>query len=237
MSAELGALLMAALSIGFFHTLIGPDHYIPFVMMGRARNWSAAKTATVTFFCGVAHILSSVVLGLVGIFFGVALQKLVRIESVRGSVAAWLLIAFGLAYCVWSLKQVLRNRPHGHKHLHEDGRAHVHEHVHAQGHAHLHEGADSSSITPWVLFTIFIFGPCEPLIPLLMFPAAKSSLSGMVLVTVVFGAATILTMLGMVLLSVHGFRLLSFKALEKYSGVIAGAVIFLTGIVIQFLGL
>lgn len=237
MSTELGTLLTAALSIGFFHTLVGPDHYIPFVMMGKARNWSTAKTASVTFFCGIAHILSSVVLGLIGIFFGVALQKLVRIESVRGNVAAWLLIAFGLAYGVWSLKQVLRNRPHGHEHVHEDGRAHVHEHVHAPGHAHLHERADSSSLTPWVLFTIFIFGPCEPLIPLLMFPAAKNSLTGMIVVTAVFGAATILTMLGMVLLSVRGIRLLPFKALEKYSGVIAGAVIFLTGIAIQFLGL
>jgi len=237
MSAELGALLTAALSIGFFHTLIGPDHYIPFVMMGRARNWSAARTASVTLVCGIAHILSSVVLGLIGIFFGVALQKLVRIESVRGSVAAWLLIAFGLAYCVWSLKQVLRRRPHGHSHIHEDGRAHVHEHVHEEGHVHLHERADSSTFTPWVLFTIFIFGPCEPLIPLLMFPAAKNSLTGMFVVTAVFGAATILTMLGMVLLSVHGIRLLPLKALEKYSGVIAGAVIFITGIVIRFLGL
>jgi hypothetical protein len=77
MSTELGALLTAALSIGFFHTLIGPDHYLPFVMMARARKWSAARTAAVTFFCGIAHILSSVLLGLVGIFFGVALQKLV----------------------------------------------------------------------------------------------------------------------------------------------------------------
>ena len=237
MSAELGALLTAALSIGFFHTLIGPDHYIPFVMMGKARSWSVVKTATVTFFCGIAHILSSVVLGLVGIFFGVALHKLVRIESIRGNLAAWALIAFGLAYGIWSLKKVLKNRSHEHGHLHEDGSEHAHAHVHSRGHAHLHPGTDSSAFTPWVLFTIFIFGPCEPLIPLLMFPAAKNSLAGMILVTAVFGAATILTMLGMVLLSVYGFRLLPFRALEKYSGVIAGAVIFLTGMAIQFLGL
>jgi nickel/cobalt exporter len=237
MSAELGALLTAALSIGFFHTLIGPDHYIPFVMMGKARNWSVSKTAAVTFFCGLAHILSSVVLGLVGIFFGVALHKLVRIESIRGNLAAWALIAFGLAYGIWSLKKVLKSRSHEHEHLHEDGLEHAHTHVHSRGHSHLHPNTDSSTITPWVLFTIFIFGPCEPLIPLLMFPAAKNSLAGMALVTAVFGTATILTMLGMVLLSVYGVRLLPFKALEKYSGVIAGAVIFLTGMAIQFLGL
>jgi ABC-type nickel/cobalt efflux system permease component RcnA len=206
-------------------------------MMGKARNWSVPKTATVTFFCGIAHILSSVVLGLVGIFFGVALHRLVRIESIRGNLAAWALIAFGLAYGIWSLKKVLKNRSHEHGHRHEDGSEHAHAHVHSLGHAHLHPGTDSSAFTPWVLFTIFIFGPCEPLIPLLMFPAAKNSLAGMVLVTLVFGIATIATMLVMVQLALRGFRLLPFKALEKYSGVIAGAVIFLTGIAIQFLGL
>jgi ABC-type nickel/cobalt efflux system permease component RcnA len=237
MSTELGALLTAAVSIGFFHTLIGPDHYVPFVMMSKARRWSVVKTSIVTFLCGIAHILSSVLLGLAGIFFGVALNKLVRIETVRGNLAAWALIAFGLAYFIWSLKKVLKNRPHEHVHLHENGGAHAHTHAHTHGHVHVHEGADPSNITPWVLFTIFILGPCEPLIPLLMFPAAKSNMTGLILVTTVFGATTILTMMGMVLLSVYGFRFLPLKNLEKYSGVMAGAVIFMTGLVIQFFGL
>jgi nickel/cobalt exporter len=237
MSTELGALLTAAISIGFFHTLIGPDHYIPFVMMSKAKRWSIFKTSTVTFLCGIAHILSSVILGLIGIFFGVALNKLVRIETMRGNLAAWALIAFGLVYFIWSLKKVLKNRPHEHVHLHESGGTHTHSHVHTHGHAHVHEDTDPSTITPWILFTIFILGPCEPLIPLLMFPAAKSSITGLVLVTAVFGTTTILTMLGMVLLSVYGFQLLPFKTLEKYSGMMAGAVIFVTGLVIQFFGL
>ena len=37
-----------------------------------------------------------------------------------------------------------------------------------------------------ILFTIFVFGPCEPLIPILMYPAAKSSVAGMLLVAGVF---------------------------------------------------
>ncbi len=49
---------------------------------------------------------------------------------------------------------------------------HAHEHTHDGEHAHVHE-SESSSITPWVLFVIFVLGPCEPLIPLLMFPAAS----------------------------------------------------------------
>ncbi|MCK7539173.1 MAG: hypothetical protein MZV63_53745 [Marinilabiliales bacterium] len=29
-----------AVTIGFIHTLIGPDHYLPFIVMGEARKWS-----------------------------------------------------------------------------------------------------------------------------------------------------------------------------------------------------
>ena len=44
-----------------------------------------------------------------------------------------------------------------------------HSHVHAQL---------PDNLTPWILFTIFVFGPCEPLIPLVMFPAAEHTMVG-----------------------------------------------------------
>ena len=72
------------------------------------------------------------------------------------------------------------------------------------------------SITPWAMFIIFVLGPCEPLIPILMYPAADHSVAGMVWVAVVFSAVTIATMLGMVLLAERGIRLVSLKPLERY---------------------
>jgi len=33
MSNELMILLVTAASIGFFHTLLGPDHYLPFIVI------------------------------------------------------------------------------------------------------------------------------------------------------------------------------------------------------------
>src|SRR4030042_5599650 len=97
MSTEIKALVVMAASIGFFHTLLGPDHYLPFVMLSWARKWSGFKTALVTFLCGLGHIGSSVVLGLIGVSVGIAINKLEFVEGFRGNVAAWLLIAFGLA--------------------------------------------------------------------------------------------------------------------------------------------
>jgi nickel/cobalt exporter len=82
-----------------------------------------------------------------------------------------------------------------------------------------------------------LFGPCEPLIPILMYPAAQDSIFGLILVTAVFGSATILTMLGVVLSATMGISFLPMARLERYNHALAGATIFLCGIAIQFLGL
>jgi nickel/cobalt exporter len=236
MDTELGVLIITAASIGFFHTLLGPDHYVPFIMMSWARKWSALKTAVITFLCGIGHIGSSVVLGLVGVALGLAVKKLEIIESVRGNIAAWLLIAFGLAYFVWGLRRAYQKKSHSHSHIHI-GTEHEHPHSHHLEHAHVHDETDKASITPWVLFTIFVFGPCEPLIPILMYPAAKNSLFGLAVVTGVFGLTTIGTMLGVVMLSAAGVNFVPLHRLQRYSHAIAGATICLCGLAIQFLGL
>ena len=68
-SALLSVLLLAVL-----HTAIGPDHYVPFVMLGRARRWSVRKTLAVTAACGVGHVGSSLALGVFGLGAGAAVS-------------------------------------------------------------------------------------------------------------------------------------------------------------------
>ena len=237
MTAELNALIITAASIGFFHTILGPDHYLPFIMMSWARKWSAVKTTFITLLCGLGHIGSSVVLGLIGVALGLAVSRLEVVESVRGNLAAWLLIAFGLVYSVWGLRRAYQKKIHVHSHTHATEVAHEHLHNHHREHAHVHDDKSSPSITPWVLFVIFVFGPCEPLIPILMYPAAKNSLFGLVVVTCVFGIVTIATMLGVVLLSRAGVNFIPLSRLQRFSHAIAGATICLCGLAIQFLGL
>jgi sulfite exporter TauE/SafE len=235
MNSEIIALAATAASIGFVHTLVGPDHYLPFIAMSQARRWARGKTLWITFLCGIGHVLSSVVLGAVGVGLGIAVSRLEGVESARGSIAGWLMIAFGLVYFAWGLKRALRNRPHVHAHDHPDGE-HAHPHGHADAHMHVH-GAKKANVTPWILFTIFIFGPCEPLIPILMYPAAKQSLAGMIVVTAMFAAFTLGTMLAVVYLSTLGLRFLRLQSLERYAHASAGAIIFLCGFAVQILGL
>jgi len=237
MAAELSVLLLAAVSIGFFHTLFGPDHYLPFIVLAKSGNWSLSKTALITFLCGLGHVLSSVILGLLGVALGIAVNKLEAFESVRGNLAAWALIAFGLVYFIYGVRKAVRNKPHQHRHPHSDGTSHEHIHVHSKEHLHIHEKEQNKKITPWILFIIFFFGPCEPLIPLLMYPAARGSLGDLALVTAAFGIVTISTMLSIVLISSFGISFLPVSKLERYSHAIAGAAVLLCGLSIQFLGL
>jgi len=237
LSREIVILCITAISIGFLHTLLGPDHYIPFIMMSKARGWSLKKTGVITVLCGMGHIMSSVLLGVIGIIFGIAIMRLEALEAFRGNVAAWGLISFGLAYFVWGLRRAIKNKPHTHTHDHQDSHEHSHKHAHFKEHAHIHQEASAKNITPWILFTIFVLGPCEPLIPILMYPAAKSNTIGVLLVVAAFGIVTIATMLSMVVALSFGFRLIPLGRLERYSHAMAGAVIFLSGMAVQFLGL
>ncbi len=235
MGTEIAILCGTAASIGLLHTLFGPDHYLPFIVMSRARRWSMARTALITLACGLGHVLSSVVLGMLGVACGIAVTRLELFEGYRGSIAAWMLTGFGFAYFVWGMHRAIRARAHEHRHLHEGG-AHTHEHTHVAGHAHAHT-EEARSLTPWVLFTIFVFGPCEPLIPILMYPAAESSVGGMILVAAVFSLVTIGTMMSIVMLSAWGVSFARFGKLERYIHASAGAAICLSGLAIQLLGL
>jgi nickel/cobalt transporter (NicO) family protein len=241
MNNELFILITSAATIGFVHTLFGPDHYLPFIVMSKARNWSLFKTSMLTILCGLGHVGSSVLLGLIGIAFGIGVSKLEGTESIRGDIAAWSFVVFGFAYLLWGLWQAHKNKPH--KHFHGHGEIlHVHEHNHGPSTqhemlAHHHQHKQKKNITPWILFTIFVLGPCEPLIPLFIYPAARHSAMGVVYVSVVFSVITVATMLTMVLLFSAGLKFLPFGKLERYTHAIAGATIFLSGCGIVFLGL
>jgi len=202
-------IIFTAIPVGILHTLFGPDHYVPFIALAKAHHWSLKKTTWITLLCGIGHVLSAVILGIIAIAIGLSLTKIKVIEDIRGELAAWILIIFGLLYLIWSLRALVRQHHHTHPH----------------------------SRTLWILFIIFILGPCEPLIPLILYPAIQGSMWAVFLVSLAFGLATIATMLTVVILTVRGMHLLQFKFLEKYANVIAGSMIFMVGIAIKIFNL
>jgi sulfite exporter TauE/SafE len=205
---SLWVLLVSTVTIGFVHAL-APDHWVPFVSIGRAQNWSKTKLVWVTFLSGIGHVGSSIVIGTIGLVLGFSLTNLESIESQRAQVAGLLLIGFGLAYAIWGLKQVR--------------------------HHHHHEIDPKRSATVWTLFAIFVLGPCEPLIPL-MFVGAAQGWMAVALVSALFGIVTLIMMIGQALLVYSGIGLMQLAKIDHYSHAIAGLVIAVTGGMVMIFG-
>lgn len=234
--SEADILIITAASIAFLHTVLGPDHYLVFTALGKARRWQLAKTLRVTMWCGVGHVVGSVLLGGIGILLGAELGRLVVIEGARGNLAGYALLAFGLVYMVWGIRKAVRSRAHSHVHSHGD-LVHAHDHDHHGDHMHVHDKPAKASLTPWALFIVFVLGPCEALIPLFMYPAAQNSMGLVIAVALVFGSVTLLTMMLGVAITFLGIERLRLPAPDRYAHAVAGASIVLCASAISFLGL
>jgi nickel/cobalt transporter (NicO) family protein len=234
-SPGLMMLLASTAGVAVLHTLAGPDHYLPFIVISRARRWSARRMVFWTALCGTGHVASSVVVALAAVVFGFGLERVELIEEFRGNLAAWAMIAFGAVYFAWGLSRAFRRHAAAQAHAHGDGDVHAHAHVRPHRHAVPEEVG--FNLTPWVLFTIFVLGPCEPMIPLVMYPAAQGAWVELAFVVALFTLLTLGAMLVAVFLAVRGLTLLPLQRIERYAHAVAGAVVLGAGCAIQFLGL
>lgn len=213
MSNSLLILLVSTVSIGFVHAL-APDHWMPFVAIGKSQRWTKSKLMWITFFSGLGHVGISIIFSAIGILLGFSLSKLKHIEGHRGEIALWLLIGFGVAYMLWGLKK---------------GREHKHHHADIE---HLKK----KTVTVWTLFAIFVLGPCEPLVPL-VFLGYNYGYAGVILVSVVFSVMTIFMMLVQTYLGSIGIELIKHDIVDRYSHAFAGLVIALTGVFVLAAGI
>jgi nickel/cobalt transporter (NicO) family protein len=213
MSETFIALIGATFSIAFVHAL-APDHWMPFVMIGRARKWTKKRLMLITFVGALGHVGSSLILGSIGIALGVV-TMMEGIEHFRGDIAILLLIGFGVGYAVWGLKHARSLHSHSHD---------IDQKLSAK-----------KTVTLWTVFAVFFLGPCEPLIPL-MFLAVGESWFGVAVIAGIFSLVTVIVMLVLVHFASIGVRLINVRAFERYSHTFAGIVIAGTALIILLMG-
>jgi ABC-type nickel/cobalt efflux system permease component RcnA len=232
--ASSAALPSLAAASGVLHVLI-PDHWLPFVLIGRARGLSARRVGCLSLLSALIHAGVSVGLGLAALGLGAGAAE--RLGRTLTGVSPALLVGFGLLYAAWAW--------HKGGHFHPGGR-----HVHAAGGAcagdegpghpeHLHYHADQDLIRDgagWSglsLAAIVGLNPCVIVLPLIV-AAAPGGAGSVAQVILAYALPTTLLMVG---LSVLGVRLgvairlpAAARHAEAASGLLIAAVGLLFGL-------
>lgn len=228
----------AGLALAFFHAAI-PTHWLPFVVTARAQGWSKKKTLLITALAGGGHIALTAVLGVLVIWFGIA------VDHWTGNIFPWIaggiLIAFGMYYLINQFRG--GGHHHHHRHPHSLSAAHVHSHD-GTVHAHPHDGAhahcadacddvgvarvsDAAAITS--LFLLLTFSPCEAFIPVYI-SAVRFGWEGFALSTLVLAVGAIAGMVVFTWLTMSGLERFHLHKLEHYEGAILGTVLCVLGL-------
>jgi hypothetical protein len=206
-------LVLSTVSTAFFHAL-APDHWLPFVVLGKSSHWSRARLAFLTFLAGLGHVFSSLLIGLLGLLMGWRLVSIQASDATRAQVAVWALIGFGAAYALWGMKHA--QHPHPHLEVRDAMRMYAVRRF-------------------WTLFAIVVFGPCEPMVPL-MFLAFASGWGAVVFISLLFSLVTVGMVVGQSLLAFAGAQWFWNPWLQRYAHVLAGLVIVLTGVFVMVSG-
>jgi ABC-type nickel/cobalt efflux system permease component RcnA len=230
-------LLSTAGATALLHTLI-PDHWLPFVLIGRARRWSGSTTALVSGVSAAIHVALSVALGLITLGIGIGAAEIVG-ESLERA-GALLLVFFGVVYAWWAWRKGGHFHPGG-------GLLHSHEAAApcsgAEGDAnpeHLHYHADESLIRGkpgWGglgLAAIVGLNPCVLILPIMLASATKGP-QAFWLVTAAYAIPTVVLMVGLSVFGVVGGRRIPVPGAARYMELASGLLIATLGVAFWFL--
>ena len=113
------ALLAAAAGVAVGHAVL-PDHWVPLALIGRTQRYPLRRVTRLAALAGVAHVLTSLLVGSVIIVVGLQFRSVV--EGTANLVVGAALIITGLVLGVLELVGV------EHRHDHEGGHPHPHPH-------------------------------------------------------------------------------------------------------------
>lgn len=197
--------------VAFFHAAV-PTHWLPFALAGRVQCWSRPKTLAITAMAGGAHIVATMVLGLLIVWAGAALHE--HLDPWFPGLAGTAIILCGLFYCY--------RQAAGHQcRLPGD-----------------EEGEDPSAPPTQMvaisgLFALLFFSPCEAFLPVYL-SAAQYGWTGFLVLSATLAGATLLGMILFTWLTIVGMERVHLRVLEKYERGLTGALLCVIGAFIIF---
>jgi ABC-type nickel/cobalt efflux system permease component RcnA len=231
-STVLTTVAVTGFTVAFFHAAI-PTHWLPFVLVARARNWSRTRTLLITVFAGLGHIALTSLLGLAIAWFGFQLEEKVAWFS---WLASGLLLAIAAFYGwrQWTGGGICHHHPPGgHHHADEhcgEEREHSHWQEELQGSPLVsHAAGEWPAISG--LFVMLTLSPCEGFLPVYL-SGVQFGWTGFFVLSGILAVATLAGMLLFTWLALIGFDRFRLKTFERYEAGLLGALFALLAVVI-----
>lgn len=204
------SILLSGLALSILHAVI-PNHWIPLVALSRKEKWSLSKTLNITAIAGGAHVLSTIFIGLLISFLSFHLTH--AVEEFTAWISPALLIGLGIYF-------IYQHYHHHHFHLEADGQ--------------------SKSIRQQIKIIVIamFFSPCLE-IEALYILAGQYGFFAVLWLSLVYTVVTLLGMLFWVYIVYQGLEKLNknWHRLEHNSGIVAGIILIITGLLSFFLHL
>lgn len=207
-------LTAAALLVSLAHGAL-PNHWAPFVLIGRAQGWSAGRMLWVLTMAGIAHL---------AVAGGLALAMLLVGVAVTEWMGSWAHVLPGAILLTAGIVYVLMDVIGGHEHTH-------HHDIHdaARG------GMSDRSATLTLVLTLAL-SPCEAMIPVFVGAAPMGDplfLTGLIVLS---GIVSIALMAVLALMAWHGLRRLSFGWFAHHERLTMGVILTVVGLLTLILG-
>jgi nickel/cobalt exporter len=232
-SAVLTTIAATGFTVAFFHAAI-PTHWLPFVLVSRARGWSRGKTLAVSAFAGLGHVLLTSLLGLVIAWFGFKIDE--RMGRYFPWIAGGLLVAIGLFY-LW---RQFTGRGVGHHHV-LGSHHHPTEHCgHESDHSHWEDELKESTLLSKKkgdvaaisgLFLMLTLSPCEGFLPVYL-SGVQFGWHGFAVLSAILAFGTLAGMMLFTWLTLLGMERLPLQQFERYEAALLGAMFCLLGVLL-----
>lgn len=226
----LTTLAATGFTVAFFHAAI-PTHWLPFVLVARARGWSKGRTLAVSAFAGLGHVALTSLLGLAIAWLGFQADE--HMGELFPLIGGGVLFAIALWYFWRQFRGgVLHHHAPGGTHRpsascgHRHGQSHYEEEL--QGTKLLSSRAgDWAAISG--LFTMLTLSPCEGFLPVYL-SGVQYGWHGFFVLSGILAVATLAGMMLFTWLTLLGFARLPVQKLERYEAGLLGCIFAVLGV-------
>lgn len=213
-SPEGSGLVAGALMLALVHGVL-PNHWAPFVLIGRAQGWRRRRMLWVLLMAGIAHTAVAAGLAMATVLAGVALAEF--IEPVAHVLPGLILLATGAVY------------------VGLDAFGGKHHHHHANVHRAADSGMSDRTATSTLILTLAL-APCEAMLPVFVSASPMGDATFLLTLAVLSGAASVAVMWVLAALAWSGARHLEFGWAAHHERLVVGLLLLVIGATTLSLG-